>query len=255
MSHLVVVNDASGRVQERRLSEPVLVLGRGDDVDWLFPDPAVSRHHAAVYHRPDGDQIEDLGSTAGTLVNGAPLSGPRTLRPGDVVQLASVRLRYLAEVAETNIRPTSAPTSDSAASFDVDDQRAGVISNVGRDQYNSVVQQIIIPREDAFRQIASLSRAARALVIVGFSLAAAGVLSFIGSIVWSGASSAQAGSSGQSDFPEVAGVPVFAVAMGAALVGFALFFLGMIIQFAASTRRREVDRRYPLPPGWGNLPT
>ena len=36
---------------------------------------------------------------------------------------------------------------------------------------------------------------------------------------------------------------------------FALFFLGMIIQFAASTRRREVDRRYPLPPGWGNLPT
>jgi hypothetical protein len=255
VSHLVVVNDPSVRVQERRLTTPVLVLGRGDDVDWVFPNPAVSRHHAAVYHRPDGDQIEDLGSTAGTLVNGSPLSGPRMLRAGDVVQLASVRLRYLGEDDETTARTTGARAPAAAPSFDVDQQRADVISNVGGDQYNSVVQQIIVHREDAYRQIASLSRTARALVIVGFSLAAAGVLSFIGSIVWAGAAATSSGTGGSVEPPEVAGVPVFAVAMGGALIGFACFFLGMVIQFAASTRRREVERRYPLPPGWGNPST
>ena len=44
---------------------------------------------------------------------------------------------------------------------------------------------------------------------------------------------------------------MFALAFGVALVGMALVFLGVIIQFTVSTRKKEVERRYPLPPGWG----
>ncbi len=256
VSRLELLDDPSGAAQERHVSEPRLVLGRGHDADWSFMDGAVSRRHAAVYHLPDHDEIEDLGSMSGTLVNGRPVHGRHTLGDGDVVQLASVRLRYVNDVIRSSEPSLATDRGAAGASFDVDEQRAGVISNVGRDQYNQYVQQIIVHREDAYRQIASMSRSARALTIVGFSIAIGGVLAFIGSIVFDGATTKPDLSSSEafreSTQPaELLGIPVFALAMGAALVGFALFFVGIIIQFAVSTRKKDVDRRYPLPPGWG----
>jgi hypothetical protein len=135
-----------------------------------------------------------------------------------------------------------------------------VISNVGGNQYNEYVQQIIVNRQEAFRQIAPMSRIARGLFIVGFSLAVSGVLGFIGSIMVMAASSNPDMSSPEAfeestQPPEFMGVPVFALAFGVALVGMALVFLGGIIQFTVSTRKKEVERRYPLPPGWGGHQT
>jgi hypothetical protein len=193
---------------------------------------------------------------AGTLVNGIRVEGRRTLRAGDVLQLASVRLRY---VGDNEDHPMATQTTDphpSAASFEVDQQHGGVISNVGHDQYNSYVQQIIVSREDAFRQIASMSRVARGLFIVGFTLAVSGVLGFMASGLLEIAkgspdmSSLEAFRSSTQPI-EVLGYPLFALAFGVALVGMALVFVGVIIQFTVSTRKKEVDRRYPLPPGWG----
>lgn len=238
------------------MTEPRLVLGRGHDADWSFADGAVSRRHAAVYHLSDHDEIEDLGSTSGTLVNGRPFDGRRTLLDGDVVQLASVRVRYVGDVSSGAASGPATDRGGVGATFDIDEQRAGVISNVGRDQYNHYVQQVIVHREDAFRQIENMSRTARALIILGFSIAAGGVLTFIGSILVDGATSqpdvSSAEAFNESTQPvEILGIPAFALAFGAALVGFALFFVGTIIQFAASTRKKDVDRQYPLPPGWG----
>src|SRR5918994_1068013 len=95
VTRLELVSDPSGAPQDRHLSQPRVVLGRGPEADWSFGDQAVSRRHAAIYHSPDHDEIEDLGSKWGTLVNGTRVQGRRTLRPGDLVQLASVRLRYV----------------------------------------------------------------------------------------------------------------------------------------------------------------
>lgn len=87
-------------------------------------------------------------------------------------------------------------------------------------------------------------------------MAAGGILAFIGSGVFEMAK--QEPNLGdleafrQSTRPaERPGVPVFALAMGVALVGFAFCFIGVSIQVAAGRRTKEVDRRYPLPPGWG----
>ncbi len=256
MTRLEVVSDPSGAPQDRHLSQPRVVLGRGPEADWSFGDHAVSRRHAAIYHSPDHDEIEDLGSKWGTLVNGTRVQGRRTLRPGDVVQLASVRLRYVEDHLGGAMATQVTDPHPANVAFDVDQQHGGVISNVGGNQYNEYVQQIIVNRQEAFRQIAPMSRIARGLFIVGFSLAVSGVLGFIGSIMVMIASSNPDMSSPEAFEestrpPEFMGYPVFALAFGVALVGMALVFLGVIIQFTVSTRKKEVERRYPLPPGWG----
>jgi pSer/pThr/pTyr-binding forkhead associated (FHA) protein len=83
---LVIVEPpaASGRVFE---VNGELTIGRAAGCSVSIPDDTfVSNMHARVYER-DGDvYIEDLGSTNGTLVNGAPLAAATKLRKGDRIQ-------------------------------------------------------------------------------------------------------------------------------------------------------------------------
>ena len=83
-----------------------LVLGREGDV--LVDDEEVSRRHARV--RPAGDvvEIEDLGSSNGTWVNGTRISVPTKIGAGDDVRIGRTALRV--EVARTNpFVPPQAP--------------------------------------------------------------------------------------------------------------------------------------------------
>jgi hypothetical protein len=81
-----------------------LVVGRGSDVDLQLDDPEVSRKHVAVRRAPVGYVIEDLASRNRTLVNGAPLDGPRALAFGDRVQLGPhTVLLFLNEGAERDL--------------------------------------------------------------------------------------------------------------------------------------------------------
>ena len=68
-----------------------LVLGREGDVP--VDDEEVSRRHARV--RPAGDavEIEDLGSSNGTWVNGARISVPTRIGTGDDVRIGRTALR------------------------------------------------------------------------------------------------------------------------------------------------------------------
>lgn len=65
------------------------VFGRAEDVDVRLEDPSVSGHHAVV--RFDAWKrsawVKDLGSTNGTLVNGAPITDETALVEGNVVTL------------------------------------------------------------------------------------------------------------------------------------------------------------------------
>lgn len=223
-----------------------MLVGRSTQADWRVDEPSVSRRHAQVRHRDGRDEIEDLGSTGGTRVNGVIAEGAVALRPGDVVQLAGVRLRY---VAGDVTQGTAAVDESRSVAFEVGDQRGQVVSNVARDQYNNYVQHVVVQRDDALRQVAGMNKVARVLVIFGFALAGAGVLGFIGSIVVTMAQSVDDPFAGPQ-FVEIAGVPAFAVTMGVALVGFAFYLVGVVVQMSARKQRRQVDRDYPLPAGW-----
>lgn len=250
MGKLEVTAPPALQAQQVELTTRTVLVGRSPDADFQLRDPSVSRHHALVHHYADHDEIEDLGSTGGTRVNGRAVTTAVRLQAGDEVQLAGVELRYVADRSAAGAvgRDVRGVTQE-AASFTVRDQRAGTLSNVGRDQYNQYVQQVIVERQDALAHVAGMSRTSRALVVVGFTLAGAGVLGFIGSIVATMATSLDDPFAGPK-FLEVAGVPAFAVAMGVALVGFAVYLVGLVVAMSARKERARVDRDHPLPAGW-----
>jgi len=61
------------------------LIGRATDSDVQFPDRSVSRHHCLIRRNEEAWWIEDLGSTNGTLLRGAPVEAPKRLEHGDEV--------------------------------------------------------------------------------------------------------------------------------------------------------------------------
>jgi hypothetical protein len=75
------------------LDRPVVNIGRRLDNHIILDDPRVSRTHAQIRIRNGRFEIFDLGSSAGTLVNGQDVR-QHMLQTGDVIELAGTRLVY-----------------------------------------------------------------------------------------------------------------------------------------------------------------
>jgi hypothetical protein len=238
---LVVLAPEAYRGRRIPLPDGDVFVGREASCDIHFDDPYVSRVHAVLRRHGDTVSVRDLDSSAGTLVNGAAAgTGGRELRPGDIVALADVRLRYqLVPAGET-------------AHFEIDQQQAGVINNVGRDQYIAYVQQ----REGFLREIAATRTKARWLIwigflcfVAGFGLFGAGVVGFISKVVDEmGSSDPQPP---ENIFgPEIGGVPAGLLGWALAGVGALLALIGIVLHVVATSRRKRVDRELPVPPPW-----
>lgn len=72
----------------RRVDRDALVVGRGAECDVQLPDLRVSRQHCRLERRGDQLWIEDLGSRAGTRVNGRTLSAGVSLADRDLIELS-----------------------------------------------------------------------------------------------------------------------------------------------------------------------
>lgn len=64
------------------------IIGRDPQCEIVIADRQVSRQHARFTPSSQGITIEDLGSKNGTHYNGQPLTTPRLLQDGDVIQIA-----------------------------------------------------------------------------------------------------------------------------------------------------------------------
>ncbi|GMU59566.1 MAG: hypothetical protein AMXMBFR34_13290 [Myxococcaceae bacterium] len=71
-----------------------LVLGRSPKATIVFDDTTLSARHCEIAWDQGFWRVRDLGTEAGTRVNGVELTTVRALFPGDVVQLGSTRLRF-----------------------------------------------------------------------------------------------------------------------------------------------------------------
>ena len=78
-----------GRIDPRQDIFPEVDL-----TDILAPEQGVSRLHACIFRRGDSVEIEDLGSTNGTLLNGVRLAPyiPQPLKDGDELQLGKLQI-------------------------------------------------------------------------------------------------------------------------------------------------------------------
>lgn len=71
-----------------------LVVGRSHACDIPIRAARASRRHAAFEPCAGGHQIADLGSTNGTLLNGAPFAHETRLRDGDSIDIGGCTLLY-----------------------------------------------------------------------------------------------------------------------------------------------------------------
>ena len=69
-----------------------LVIGRGRGADVVLAEPTISRAHAAIGFEQGAFFVQDLGSTNGTLVNGA-REEKAPLKDGDEIQMGKLILR------------------------------------------------------------------------------------------------------------------------------------------------------------------
>lgn len=85
----IVIRSPSGEPRIFPLHPGNNTIGRMSGNDIVILDPSASRFHAQIIFEPDVSSItvQDLGSTNGTFVNHARLSGVRTLKPSDVIRI------------------------------------------------------------------------------------------------------------------------------------------------------------------------
>lgn len=145
--------------------------------------------------------------------------------------------------------------------YDIGQQQAQMINNVGRDQYNAQVQQVIQERNSFMREIASTKTKARWLVwlglllfVAGFALFAAADLNLLKQI------SSDFGSNSTAPPADPFGRPILGLPSGLfgwaiAAVGSLMLIIGIVLHIVATSRRKQVELRYPLPMPWPpNIP-
>jgi hypothetical protein len=104
--YLAVEDD--GRTRLIALSRPITHIGRGLVADVRLEDPHVSRRHAIIAIRgdgPDAVRVLDDRSSAGTFVNGVPVTVAQ-LHDGDIVRVGRAWFRYTEVAPQVQRRRT-----------------------------------------------------------------------------------------------------------------------------------------------------
>lgn len=77
-----------------RLEREEGTLGRREDNAYVLADPRVSRVHAAVRREAGAVIVTDLGSSAGTTLNGEEITGPVVVKHGDRIAFGPVVCQF-----------------------------------------------------------------------------------------------------------------------------------------------------------------
>ena len=111
------IKDNSSKVRTVELLEnSELILGRSEASDIVLGDMTVSRRHAILSLKDGECFLEDIGSTAGTWLNGERISGKVRIKPSDKFNIGSFEL-YISAFSKDAMRGAGAlqPLSNSAA--------------------------------------------------------------------------------------------------------------------------------------------
>lgn len=87
--------DVRDEARRHQLCQGQTSVGRRADNDIVFTDLTVSNAHMKIVQEGNQFILHDMGSSAGTLVNGYPVVDGHALRNGDVLLLGDVQLRFV----------------------------------------------------------------------------------------------------------------------------------------------------------------
>ena len=87
-------------------------VGRSQENDITVNDPNVSRRHARISRADDGYVVEDLGSTNGTLLDGAPIDRER-IDGGDELTFGQTAARFVRRIGVPDGTPRGGRPSPS----------------------------------------------------------------------------------------------------------------------------------------------
>ena len=92
-------------IKEVTLTKDRTSLGRRPYNDVVIDNLAISGEHAAVHLHGEEVEIEDLGCTNGTFLNGQPIKRQR-LHNGDVVDIGKYKIRFVHEGQQPSFEKT-----------------------------------------------------------------------------------------------------------------------------------------------------
>ena len=90
-------------------------VGRSQECDIVVSDPNVSRKHARLSRADNGFVVEDLGSTNGTLLDGAPIDRER-IESGDELTFGQTTARFVRRIDSPGDGPEGTPRGGRTAS-------------------------------------------------------------------------------------------------------------------------------------------
>jgi FHA domain len=105
----LVIRAGAGAGDEHPVAGELVVGREQGSSDLVIDDPGVSRRHAAVRALAGGITIEDLDSSNGTFVNGAPIRGEVVLAEGDEVRVGGTVFSVHGAEAATAMMAPGAP--------------------------------------------------------------------------------------------------------------------------------------------------
>lgn len=88
----LVIHPPEGDPKVIDLTDGAVRIGRAGSSTVTVDDVYVSDEHAEVTREEDGWKVRDLGSTNGTYVNGAKVTGPTAIGAGDQLRLGKTRV-------------------------------------------------------------------------------------------------------------------------------------------------------------------
>lgn len=95
------------------LARPLVQIGRMESNDIVLADLLASRHHAVIRWASGGYELEDLGSANGTILDGQPIHGRASLRPGHVIRIGGTDLHF--NILEHDGKPEDCSGGDGAS--------------------------------------------------------------------------------------------------------------------------------------------
>lgn len=100
MAKLVIYEELEGEeaiFEDFDLSSHRILIGSSEDCNLILDLPDIDPSHASLEFRNDHWVIQDLGGPGGTVLNGVTVEGPLRLHNNDLIELHSVKIRFLEE--------------------------------------------------------------------------------------------------------------------------------------------------------------